>query len=103
MDEARQSLQQAPSTSQAQRQVMGRAVMVLAQQAAIKATRRELHARSLKPQYMFPREIAAMADDYLAKHRAELIAEAVAIVDRWQAEGVFGPRGAIRNPLRRAS
>jgi len=56
----------------------------------------------MKPQYMPRREIVALAEEYLAKHRAELIAEAREIVDQWQAEGVFGPRGGIRNPARRA-
>ena len=41
------------------------------------------------------REIIAAADAYLADHRAELIAEATPIVERWQAEGFFGKRARL--------
>ena len=41
------------------------------------------------------REIVVAADEYLP-HHPELIAEAKEIVDRWHAEGMFGPRGGIR-------
>ena len=40
------------------------------------------------------REIVAAANDYLATHRNELIAEAKQIVERLQAEGFFGKRCA---------
>ena len=33
-----------------------------------------------------------MADEVLAKHRGELIAEAAEIVEQWRAEGFFGKR-----------
>jgi hypothetical protein len=75
------------------------AVFVLARQAARKAVKRQLQARGLKPQYMSARDISVLADEYLAEHR-ELITEAKATVAQWQAEGVFGPRGGIRNPPR---
>jgi hypothetical protein len=32
----------------------------------------------------------------LADHRAELIAEATPIVERWQAEGFFGRRARLK-------
>ena len=48
------------------------------------------------------REITAMAEAYVLAHR-EIIAEARARVKQWHAQGVFGPRGGIRNPVRRAS
>jgi hypothetical protein len=98
MDEATHTLQQAPAPNHAQRQSMNRAVRVLALQAAIKATK-ELRARGLKPQLIPHREIVAMAEARLmadAQYRAEIIAEAKAIVDRWQAEGRFGKRGGFR-------
>lgn len=41
------------------------------------------------------REITALAEAYLAGH-PELIAAAKETVLQWQAEGVFGPRGGIR-------
>ena len=48
------------------------------------------------------REITALAEAYVLVH-PELIAEAKETVLRWHAEGMFGPRGGIRNPVRRAS
>jgi hypothetical protein len=69
--------------------------MVLARQRAIKATKQQPRAQGLRPQCMAHREIVAAAEEYLAGHRAELIAEAVAVVDRWQAEGFFGKRAAL--------
>jgi hypothetical protein len=103
MVEATRRLQQAPVTSHAQRQAMGRAVMVLARQRAIKAAKQAFQARGVKIAQMSHREIVVAAEEYLAKHRAELINEARAIVDQWNEEGVFGLRGGIRNPVRRAS
>jgi hypothetical protein len=94
MDEATHRLQQAPN--QAQLRTMSVAVMVLAQRSATKAARRQFTAQGVKLQRMAHREIVAAANDYLAKHRAELITEAKEIVDRWHAEGVFGKRGGIR-------
>jgi hypothetical protein len=41
----------------------------------------------LKPQYMPMREIVALAEEYLAAHRAVLAAEAKVVVDKWTAEG----------------
>ena len=96
MDEANHRLQQVPN--QAQLRVVSVAVMVLARQSAVKAVRRQFQAQGVK----LHREISAAANDYLANH-PELIAEAKVTVLRWQAEGVFGPRGGIRNPVRRAS
>jgi hypothetical protein len=79
------------------------AVAVVAQQRAIKAVKRQLQARGLKPAHFSRREITVLAKEYLRDHpsiRAELIAEAREIVDQWQAEGFFGKRAAaqvIRN------
>jgi hypothetical protein len=108
MVEAITSLQQIPSPAQArtsegqcgvtlaQARTMGHAVIVLARQSAIKAVKRQLQAQGLRPQLMAYREIVAAANEYLANHRDELIPQAKAIVERWKAEGVFGPRGGIR-------
>ena len=99
MAEANQKVPQA--TTPAQAQVMSRAVMVLARQKPIKLAKRQFQAQGLKPQYMARREIVAAAEGYLVKHRSELIAEATQTVARWHAQGMFGPRGGIRNPVRR--
>ena len=74
-----------PTISQRERASISRAVMVLARQQAIKAVKRALAAKGLKPQCIARREIVAAADRYLANH-PELISEAREIVERWQAE-----------------
>jgi muramoyltetrapeptide carboxypeptidase LdcA involved in peptidoglycan recycling len=73
---------------------MGRAVRVLAIREAIKAVKKRMQAQGLKVQH---KVIVAAADDYLASHRAELVAEATKIVERWHTEGAFGPRGGFRS------
>ena|ERR1700730_8015001 len=95
MVEASHSLPQAPSD--AQRQAMRRAVSVLARRAAIKEAKRQLAARGLKPAHYSHREIVVMAEEIIladAQRRAEIIAEAKAIVAVWEAEGYFRPRRA---------
>jgi biotin-(acetyl-CoA carboxylase) ligase len=74
---------------------MGMAVNVLARQAAIKATKRQLQAQGLKPTHFSHRDLVIRAEQYLAEHREELIAEAREIVARWQAEGFFGKRAKL--------
>jgi hypothetical protein len=96
MVEATHSVQQAPAPNHAQRlaQRQAQAVSVLAKRRAIAATKKRLRGMGLKPQYMPLREIVALAEEYLAAHRAVLVAEARPIVDRWTAEGFFGKRAA---------
>ena len=100
MDEANHTLHQAPN--QARLRTMSVAVMVLARRNAVKAVEQQFRAQGVKLQRMAHREVVAAAGEYLANH-PELIAEAKETVLRWQAEGVFGPRGGIRNPVRQAS
>jgi lysylphosphatidylglycerol synthetase-like protein (DUF2156 family) len=71
---------------------MGMAVNVLARQAALKAAKAKLQAQGFRPSHFSHRDLVIRAEAYLAEHREELIAEAKAIVDRWQAEGFFGKR-----------
>jgi hypothetical protein len=79
------------SVHQAQiRASMGAAVMVLARQRAIKEAKHQLQAQGLRPSHFSHRDLLIRADQYLAEHREELITEATAIVERWQAEGFFG-------------
>jgi hypothetical protein len=97
MDEANYTVPQAPATSQAQRQTMGRAVMVLARQAAIREVKAAIQRQGRRKVCQIAhREIVAIADDYFTANRATLIAKAKAIVEFWYAEGVLGPRGGIR-------
>jgi hypothetical protein len=100
MDEATHRLQEAPEPNHAQRQAMGRAVRVLARQAAIKEAKRALAARGLKLASFSHREIVAMAEEIIladAQRRAKIIAEAKAIVTVWEAEGYFKQRRAKLN------
>jgi hypothetical protein len=99
MDEATHRLQQAPASDQI-RASMARAVRVLARQAAIKEAKRQLAARGLKPAHYLHREIVVMAEEMMladAQRRAKIIAEAKAIVARWEAEGYFKPKRAARS------
>jgi hypothetical protein len=97
------------SLTLAQRQAKRRtmAIRVLAQQAAIREVKAQLQREGrIRVAQMPMREIVSMAEARLmadAQYRAKIIAEAKAIVADWHAEGRFGKRGGIRNPLRRAS
>jgi hypothetical protein len=48
------------------------------------------------------REISLRAEQYLAEHRASLIAEATQTIERWQAEGFFGKRAKLKSFDQRA-
>jgi HEPN domain-containing protein len=66
------------------------AVATLARQAARKAVKRQLQAQGIKPYSLSVKEIRALADDYLAQHREQLVAEAKQIIatsplfERWR-------------------
>ncbi len=89
MAEANHRLQQTPNAAQAR--TMSIAVIALARQRAIKATKLQFQRQGLKPNQMARRVIVAAAKDYLGNH-PELIAEAKVIVECWLAEGLFGKR-----------
>lgn len=95
MAEANHRLQQTPNAAQAASMRIG--VFVLAQREAVKIVKRQMQAKGLKVALIAHREIAVEAQEYLAQH-PELFARSKATVDRWHAEGVFGPRGGIRSP-----
>ena len=101
MVEANRSLQQTPT--KAQLDTMSVAVFTLAKHEAFKAIKRQMHAEGLRPSQSPLKVIGEAARDYLAQHRSELIADAKAIVERWNAEGRFGPRGGIRKSGHRSS
>jgi hypothetical protein len=67
------------------------AVRVEALRRAKAEIKRQLAARGVKSQRLPMREIVAMAEAYILAHR-EIIADARAEVERWEAEGFFGPR-----------
>jgi hypothetical protein len=56
------------------------AVATLARQAARKAVKHRLRADGIKPHSLSMKEISALADNYLAQHREQLVAEAKRIV-----------------------
>jgi hypothetical protein len=74
---------------------MSLATNALALQRAIKAAKHQLSAQGLRPSHFSHRELVIRAEQYLAEHREELIAEAREIVERWQAEGFFGKRAKL--------
>jgi hypothetical protein len=78
-----------------------RATITLARQRAIKATKRQLQAQGLKPTHFSHRDLVIRAEEYLAQHHTELVAEAKQTVERWIAEGRFGkrPRAAVHKTL----
>ena len=96
MVEATPSLQQVPTPNPAQRQVMARAVRVLAQQAAIKEVKAAIQREGrIKLSAVPHRKIVSMAEARVladAQYREKIIADAKRTVEQWH----FGPRGGIR-------
>ena len=90
MVEANHSVQQTQL-----RASMGQAAICLARQRAIAAVNSSRYrAKVASPSTSQSREIVILAEEYLAAHRAELIAEAKPIVEQWRREGFFGKRAA---------
>jgi hypothetical protein len=52
------------------------AVATLARQAAIKAVKHRLRADAIKPYSLSAKDIAVLADKYLAEHRVRLVDDA---------------------------
>lgn len=73
------------------------ATRTLVLQSAMKITKRNLQAQGLKVSHYPLRDLRVRAEQYLAEHREELIAEAKQIVERWRVEGFFGKRFANIN------
>jgi hypothetical protein len=98
LDRANSGVPIAPTPdSKRQAQVRGRmsmAAYTLARQSALKATKRQLQAQGLRVSQFSNRDLVIRAEQYLAEHREELIAEAKEIVERWRVEGFFGKRAA---------
>lgn len=63
-------------------------------QVAMDHAKRRLQAQGLRVSQFSHRELVLRAEQYLAAHREELIADAKATVEQWAAEGVFGKRCA---------
>ena len=71
------------------------ATNTLARQRAMKAAKHQLQAQGLRPTHFSHRDLLIRAEQYLAEHRAELIAEAKEIVERWRLQGFFGKRARL--------
>ena len=74
---------------------MSLATHTLARQRALKAAKAKLQAQGLRPSQFSHRDLVIRAEQYLADHREELIAEATPIVERWRVEGFFGKRAKL--------
>jgi hypothetical protein len=74
---------------------MSLATNVLALQRAMGFAKRQLQAQGMRPSHFSHRDLRVRAEAYLAAHRAELIAEAKLVVERWRVEGFFGKRAKL--------
>lgn len=70
--------------------------MGVARFKAIKAIKREMQAAGLKPTHTEMRVITKAANEYLAQHRDELIAEAAQTIARWPGLRKIAEQGAHR-------
>ena len=68
------------------------AAHVLSMLRARQHVKAELQRRGEKVSHYAAREITALASEYLAEHRAELLPDAIKTTERWLLEGVFGKR-----------
>jgi hypothetical protein len=60
------------------------AALIEARRRARIAAKAALRAQGLKPAHVERKALVALAEEHLATHRAELIAEAIERVARWQ-------------------
>ena len=78
-------------------------VCALMQQMAIRKMKAELRKRGIRVTEFSHREIAIMANEYLARN-PELLNEAATLVERWRTVGHFGKRAqAVGLALRLAA
>ena len=69
---------------------------------AIKAVKEQQRGPGIKVVTLCRREIAVMADEYIARN-PELLNDAATLVERWRTEGLFRKRAqAVRNVPRLA-
>jgi hypothetical protein len=68
------------------------AAHVLAQFRARQAVKDQLRKQGLKVSHYAAREISALACEYLATHREELMPDAIETITRWTLAGEFGKR-----------
>ena len=56
------------------------------------AVKEELRKQGLKVSHFAAREITALASQYLAEHRSELMPDAIETITQWTLRGDFGKR-----------
>ena len=66
--------------------------MIDAQFRARQAVKQQLQRQGVKVSHLAAREITALACEYLAQHRAELMPDAIETITRWTLAGEFGKR-----------
>jgi hypothetical protein len=90
MTEANASLHQAHL-----RASMSLATNVRAKQIALNHAKDQLRRQGLRVSQFSRRDLMVRAEQYLAEHRAELIEDAKADVERWRLQGFFGQRAKL--------
>lgn len=84
--------------TEVQDRIMKRAIKVLAIREAIKAVKQQLVSQGLTVEHIPHEIIVAAADEYLNKHRSELVAEAAKMVERRRSSGrIPERRRGVRN------
>ena len=96
MAEATQRLQQDKI-----RASMGIAVNVLARQAAIKATKRQLQAQGLRFSQFSHRDLVGPSRRLPRRTSSRANRRAAQIVERWRVEGFFGKRAKYLSDAQR--
>jgi hypothetical protein len=76
---------------------MALATQVRARQVALNLTKHRLRAQGFRVSQFSHRDLVLKAEEYLAQHRAQLVADAKADVERWRLQGFFGKRFANIN------
>jgi hypothetical protein len=68
------------------------AAHMLTQFRARQAVKQQLQRQGLKVSHFAAREITALASEYLAEHRSELMLDAIETITQWTLRGDFGKR-----------
>jgi hypothetical protein len=82
--------------TQAQARAQHRATVTLALRSARKAVEHQLKQERIRLCEVEHKDLMTKAIAYLEAHSDALLAQARAIVEQWQAQGRFGPRGGFR-------
>ena len=81
------------------RATMIQATRTIALQRALGLTKLRLRAKGFRVSDYTRRELVTHAEQYLAAHREELIAEAKQIAEQWRRNGFLGKRAVHITPI----